>query len=366
MRIIDETSELVAPSKLGKTKHWKCRVVTDNTDFYLVSEAWTTDSNGGKSKPLISEPAKVEGKNVGKSNATTDKEQAVLEMKVKERKKLDSGYCIKGKSAVRTYTLPMLAISMAKRQSAVKFPMAVQPKYNGIRCLYNSEIGHWSRQGKPLIAEVMAHLHFDTMGYTVDGELILPQEYTFQQTISAIKKFDPIISPKLLYRLYDVVADKPFRERWDIVEKIRKAAKCKSLVPTITEEVNCVDELADFHRKVTGQGFEGTMLRNWGGTYQAGHRSEYLLKFKEMQDDEFEIIGFEDGVGRDAGAIIFHCKTKAGKEFKVRPEGTLDERANMFKRGKSYIGHKLTVRYQTLSDDGVPIFPVGVVVRDYE
>jgi hypothetical protein len=31
-----------------------------------------------------------------------------------------------------------------------------------------------------------------------------------------------------------------------------------------------------------------------------------------------------------------------------------------------YIGQLLTVRYQEKSEDGVPIFPVGTGIRDYE
>ena len=34
--------------------------------------------------------------------------------------------------------------------------------------------------------------------------------------------------------------------------------------------------------------------------------------------------------------------------------------------GKKYIGKKLTVRFQELTDDKVPRFPVGITFRDYE
>ena len=38
----------------------------------------------------------------------------------------------------------------------------------------------------------------------------------------------------------------------------------------------------------------------------------------------------------------------------------------MFEKGKSYIGKMLTVKYQELTDDGKPRFPVGINIRDYE
>lgn len=44
----------------------------------------------------------------------------------------------------------------------------------------------------------------------------------------------------------------------------------------------------------------------------------------------------------------------------------MKEREEQWKNRKEYIGNSLTVRYQTLSDEGIPISPVGIVVRDYE
>jgi ATP-dependent DNA ligase len=197
--------------------------------------------------------------------------------------------------------------------------------------------------------------------------LILPAPYTFQESIAAIKKFRPEVSPKLLYRVYDIVdTTLPFVERWKKVTAILSAATNPSLVPTTTVEVQNETELMRFHASSMNMGFEGTILRSLAGKYTPGHRSKDLLKLKDMHDAEFRITGFEDGVGKDAGAIVFHCLSDTGLEFKARPEGPIEERQKMFKKGKSYIGKLLTVRYQALSDTGVPIFPVGVTVRDYE
>jgi DNA ligase-1 len=38
----------------------------------------------------------------------------------------------------------------------------------------------------------------------------------------------------------------------------------------------------------------------------------------------------------------------------------------LYKRGDSLIGKYLTVTYQELSEYGVPRFPVGKTIRDYE
>ena len=50
----------------------------------------------------------------------------------------------------------------------------------------------------------------------------------------------------------------------------------------------------------------------------------------------------------------------------MRPKGSVEKRQQMFKDLEKIIGKELTVRYQELSEDGIPIFPVGIVIRDYE
>ena len=63
---------------------------------------------------------------------------------------------------------------------------------------------------------------------------------------------------------------------------------------------------------------------------------------------------------------VLYCKTKNGKKFNARPLGSFEDRKVWYENGKSYIGKMLTVRYQELTNDKIPRFPVGVCIRDYE
>ena len=96
------------------------------------------------------------------------------------------------------------------------------------------------------------------------------------------------------------------------------------------------------------------------------HRSPDLQKFKTFLDDEYEIVGFTQGTGTDEGCVIWECKTKEGKTFSVRPRGSVAERQGYFNNGNEWIGSQLTVRYQELTDGGIPRFPVGITIRNYE
>lgn len=70
-------------------------------------------------------------------------------------------------------------------------------------------------------------------------------------------------------------------------------------------------------------------------------------------------------VGND-GVVIFTCLQEEGLPFAVRPIGTEEERAAMLENVFSYIGKKLTVKFQDRSDSNIPLFPVGLGFRGEE
>jgi DNA ligase-1 len=113
-------------------------------------------------------------------------------------------------------------------------------------------------------------------------------------------------------------------------------------------------------------GYEGTMIREASSVYEIGKRSNYLLKLKDFMTDEYKVIGMRECAGKDVGTPTWVCVTGNGQEFTVRPEGTQEKRREMFKNGHKYIGKMLTVKYQNLTELGVPRFPVGIAFRDYE
>jgi DNA ligase-1 len=119
------------------------------------------------------------------------------------------------------------------------------------------------------------------------------------------------------------------------------------------------------HAEYVAEGYEGLILRNAKGVYKVKHRSNDLQKYKEFFDAEYPIVGFREGDGVEKGCVIWLCSAPAG-QFAVRPRGTHQERQAAFAAGAAAIGKKLTVRYQELTNDGIPRFPVGIAIRDYE
>jgi len=252
--------------------------------------------------------------------------------------------------------LPMLANKWEERGKYISEPFYVQPKLDGVRLLV-SKSGCFSRTGKAVNG--LEHLAAKLKdGEWLDGECYDPN-MNFEELTSAFK-----MNPKsLVFYAFDYFntkrPDLPFAERQNILRQ-----KTPTIVDTFL--VSKKSEISEYHAKFVEEGHEGIMIREATSAYEVGKRSNYLLKYKEFQTEEYEIVGAKTGHGRDADAVVWVCKTEDGHEFTVKPEGTIKVREQYYKHRNKYIGKLLTVRFQNLTALGVPRFPVGVAIRDYE
>ena len=87
----------------------------------------------------------------------------------------------------------------------------------------------------------------------------------------------------------------------------------------------------------------------------------YIKKFEEL---EFAIVDVREATGNDKGTAIIQCQADNGELFWVRPKGSREYRASLLE--SQIIDKLLTVRYQNLTEKGIPRFPVGIAIRDYE
>ena len=255
-----------------------------------------------------------------------------------------------------TQILPMLAHKWEDKKHHISEPFYVQPKLDGVRLLV-SKHGCFSRTGKTVngLEHLSRHL---TDGQWLDGECYLPG-ISFEELTSLFK-----INPEKLdfyaFDYFDInKPNLPFAERQNILKQ-------KTNLIVDTRLVSKKKEIKTIHDEFVEQGYEGIMIRDVTSVYEIGKRSNTLLKFKEFQTEEYEIIGAKTGHGRDANAVVWVCVTPNNQEFTVKPEGTLNEREYQYTNRNKYIGKHLTVRFQNLTVSGVPRFPVGVAIRDYE
>jgi DNA ligase-1 len=137
------------------------------------------------------------------------------------------------------------------------------------------------------------------------------------------------------------------------------------LVRVVTTEVGSLDEVLSVDTEHRRAGYEGTIVRQAKAMYEAG-RSMGLQKIKQFDDAEFEVTGVQPGRGRMSKCAIFTCSAETGATFACKMEGALDTSKPYLANPDTALGEMLTVRYQGVTDGGVPRFPIGVSVRDYE
>jgi ATP-dependent DNA ligase len=257
-----------------------------------------------------------------------------------------------------TQILPMLANKWEDRQKYISEPFYVQPKLDGVRLLVSKD-GGISRTGKIVPGtEILGRGLLE--GEYIDGEAY-DSSMSFEELTSTFKT-DPL---KLKFHVFDYFDTKnpelPFSDR---IIQLRGLTNSRyEIVETFIVQKHT--DMQSFHDMFMSRGYEGTMIRDCNSVYEIGKRSNYLLKYKDFQTDEYEIVDVKEGTGREKGTAIWICKT-GEQHFSVKPEGTLEKRREYLAEKEKYIGKQLTVRFQNLTAIGVPRFPVGVVVRDYE
>lgn len=368
MKIVHSTPVLQSTTRTGKAKFWQGHVVHSDSGWYTSSSYWQSKNDGTSSEVQWSEPYLVEAKNVGRVNETSEEQQAYLEIERDFKKQKDKGYSEIGRES-EILPLPMLAHKFSDKGHKVVWPAFVQPKLNGQRMLFDGKKG-WSRGGKLIIPECIAHIKEEIGelpdGVILDGELILPGNPLLQKTMAAIKKFRPELSPTLLYWVYDIVDPaRTFSERFEILKGLASSG-ASHIILTPTAKVESPSDVLFFHGQFVDQGYEGSMVRFDLGGYDIGHRNNQLQKVKDFVDAEFEVLDILEGGGRFKGAAIFECRATLTQTFTVVPEGDMDYRRDLYNRREEILSSTkyLTVRYQELSKDGVPIFPVGVSLRE--
>ena len=364
MKTIRESPVLQSLTRTGKKKFWMLCAYENNGSYFYQKVYWQESLDGIKSKVQTSTPVEVVGKNIGRANETTDIEQLMSEFSSILQKQRDKGYSEDG-SQDHNPVKPMLANKYKDKKHKVVFPCFVQPKLDGFRMLKEGD-GKvaWTRGGKEHVRECVEHLMWNTGTVMVDGELMLPHMPPLQETARAAKKFRSDVSPTLKYFVYDVVESTvPFACRYEMLKILVEYAP-DNIVLVETLEVNNEQELFEAHARFTAAGFEGTIIRSGEGGYEIGHRSTSLLKMKDFQDSEYLVTGIKEGKGSFVGHGILICETPEGKEFAATPEGTMDYRASLWENRDEYVNRWATIRFQNLSEDGIPVFPIAVDFRE--
>jgi ATP-dependent DNA ligase len=251
----------------------------------------------------------------------------------------------------------------------------------------------------------MGHIQQDLMRYgdretVYDGELYSHEVVTqkgFPYLIGLLKRqdWDPAnYSPKERQKISDQLVWKDLvqlhifdcvsKTDWDtetnnetllirlskvkaVTDKAKKPNPATSLVYVPHEEVNTIEEVESINGLFIADGYEGSMLKDPEAPYKF-KRSHGWLKYKHFQTEEYEITGYYPGEGKWSGTLG-GLTMKTTDEHKFRCGGgriSKKERDELWDIIDTITGKKATVRFFELTPDGIPRFPVFIIVRDYE
>lgn len=296
----------------------------------------------------------------------TGEEQAVFEAEAERKKKLEREY----HSTIEEIDAPNFFKPMlAEKYDAVSFPVFSQPKLDGIRCIA-TKAGLFSRQGKRIVS--VPHIEWElqrifeqnpTMIF--DGELYNHElKSNFEKIISVVRKQkvteqDIAAAAELIqFHVYDLpsVKDK-FSQRWEILRQY--SGSFVKLVDT--KQVFNQKDLDSLYAAYLEDGYEGQMVR-YDNAYEQ-KRSKFLLKRKDFLDAEFQLVRIEEGQGNWSGyGKIAVLRLPDGREFGAGIKGTQEFCRRLL--SESY--KSATIRYFSMTNDGIPRFPIAVAFHDEE
>jgi ATP-dependent DNA ligase len=355
-------------------------------------QQWTVSVDGNR---VITEFGQVEGKlqttedviklgkNLGRSNATTPETQALAQAKQGWEAKVKEGYVEDIETATNKKNNleavePMLAYPIDKKEKHVTFPAFAQPKLDGVRCIAiikNGKARLFSRTQKEFLT--MPHIVNELERWFKD-DIILDGELYRHSFSKDFNKITSIINrdevhpehTSIQYHIYDVVGSGNYLTRTANMKTIIGQAKIIKeawyLEVVKTKVINSREELEEYQSECVGRNYEGCMYRSQEGIYEH-KRSNNLLKVKTFMDAEYPIFDLEEGTGKLIGKVgAFLLSMPDGKTFKAKPMGSLELSEEYWKNKKQLIGKFATVKFQQLTPDGIPRFPVLKCIRNYE
>jgi DNA ligase-1 len=261
------------------------------------------------------------------------------------------------------------------------YPAYIQPKLDGVRCLFTAK-GAFSRTGKQFMnlrhIEVLLEPFFAANPNAVlDGELYNHElKDDFEKIISLVRKTKPTNEHRqeaaelVQYHVYDVpsMTIAGYSSRLSYLTSQVYSKLTWPIMHVETKVVLDYDEALSYHKYCLKQGYEGSIYRSMNGKYK-GTRSWDLMKFKDFEDAEATIVGYEVGKGKRQGTLgKFIMQDDEGITFGCPPGKGYDYKdlADMLNNISRFIGERATFTYFQRTKAGSYRHPLYKCIRNYE
>jgi len=261
------------------------------------------------------------------------------------------------------------------------YPAYIQPKLDGVRCLFTAK-GAFSRTGKQFMNVYHIEQQLKTFfaanpNAVLDGELYNHElKDDFEKIISLVRKTKPTEEHRqeaaelVQYNVYDVpsMTIAGYSSRLSYLTSQVYSKVTWPVMHVETKVVLDYDEALSYHKYCLKQGYEGSIYRSMDGKYK-GTRSWDLMKFKDFDDAEATIVGYEIGKGKRTGTlgkfimqddegVVFGCPPGKGYYY--------NDLAAMLDNISDFIGQRATFTYFQRTKAGSYRHPLYKCIRNYE
>jgi ATP-dependent DNA ligase len=390
-----DTDFLFKRDSRGEIRCWTA-YVNDQHNVTMLSGLYTGE--------LVENVRLIEPKNVGKSNETSQLEQAQKEVEALRTKKMKQGYIsltdkvkyietaqpssygpiyryafkASDGNTFKSQKIPQIAFNellpvkstkthndgkikpmLAKKwqdygSQFINESVYVQPKLDGFRCItevVDGEVKMYSRTGEKFnLSHISAAINQLCKDHNIeniifDGE-IYNHDMSLQEISSAVKKPN-LNTSRLQYHIYDIVDDRVQRERLNHLHTIFSQRR---VVGNVLHNVLYIFTGCEYNNiKALRDGFiirgyEGAIIRIAEAAYEQ-KRSKSLLKYKKPKYAPFTIHRITQS-SRRKGYPIIHLYNNLNKEtFKASYDGTTEERQALWDKKEHYYGEIVLVEY---------------------
>ena len=251
------------------------------------------------------------------------------------------------------YEIPIFGCQLATNSEGrpeMKGTKRLEPKLDGVRVLMvvtisdGVSVTSYSRNGK--VFENFTHIEeqikenltrltavsVNTLldGFVLDGEVI---GNTFQELMRQARRKTDVQATDSVFNIFDIIPIDDFRrghwnaqlrKRIDTLEKMRHVVDDMpnvELLPHIMVDLDTAagkDQLERYAKDMVNQGFEGIMIKDVEAPYEC-KRNTFWMKWKPTITVDLEVIGVEEGTGRNMGRVgaLVCAGVDDGKEIHV-------------------------------------------------
>jgi DNA ligase-1 len=223
-----------------------------------------------------------------------------------------------------------LATDSEKHTAKMTGKKRIEQKLDGVRVLAvvtKTTVNLYSRNGKPFdnfphIVESLEDIknkfakifQLHPHGFVLDGEII---GESFQALMKQAQRKSDVQTTGMTYSVFDMLALADFErgfsnlqqhKRLDVLEGYRAvfdSTDCVRLMAGIEVDLDNAeghDIMRRYAEDSVAAGFEGIMIKDLDAPYEC-RRSTFWMKWKPVMTVDLNIVGFEEGTGRNAGRL---------------------------------------------------------------